>query len=195
MAGDFRFSYLLIKCRKVSGSDDTRNQVARKGSWVRIPSSPPLGNNTNPDDKLEFVLFFSNEYFGIKVDLNSKKKKLPGVSSLGFFYAQITPRARLAVEFGSFLRHRRTILSFSLTFAIAIERKRLNTHFAIETRITFNVVFATDNEIRIAVTNRGTLYIAECFHHIITTHLPPQCSAGRKKTCRCLHLPRRYGIL
>lgn len=40
---------------------------------------PPLGNNTNPDDKLEFVLFFSNEYFGIKVDLNGKKKKLPGV--------------------------------------------------------------------------------------------------------------------
>ena len=126
--GDFRFSCLLIKYRKVSGSDDTRNQVARKGSWVRIPSSPPLGNNTNPDDKLEFVLFFSNEYFGIKVDLNGKKKNQPGVSSLGFFYAQITPRARLAVEFGSFLRHHRTILSFSLTFAIAIERKRLNIH-------------------------------------------------------------------
>ena len=46
---------------------------------VRIPSSPPLVNNTNPDDKLEFVLFFSNEYFGIKVDLNGKKKNQPGV--------------------------------------------------------------------------------------------------------------------
>lgn len=57
----------------------TRNQVVRKGSWVRIPPSPPLGNNTNPDDKLEFVLFFSNEYFGIKVDLNGKKKNQPGV--------------------------------------------------------------------------------------------------------------------
>ena len=42
-------------------------------------SFPPLGNNTNPDDKLEFVLFFSNEYFGIKVDLNGKKKNQPGV--------------------------------------------------------------------------------------------------------------------
>ena len=31
--------------------------------------APPVENNTNPDDKLEFVLFFSNEYFGIKVDL------------------------------------------------------------------------------------------------------------------------------
>ena len=41
-------------------------------------SFPPLGNNTNPDDKLEFVLFFSNEYFGIKVDLNGKKKNQPG---------------------------------------------------------------------------------------------------------------------
>ena len=28
--GDFRFSYLLIKYRKVSGSDDTRNAVVRK---------------------------------------------------------------------------------------------------------------------------------------------------------------------
>ena len=27
MAGDFRFSYLLIKHRKVSGSDDTRKSV------------------------------------------------------------------------------------------------------------------------------------------------------------------------
>ena len=57
----------------------TRNQFARKRTRVRIPSSPPLGNNTNPDDKLEFVLFFSNEYFGIKVDLDGKKKKLLGV--------------------------------------------------------------------------------------------------------------------
>ena len=53
------------------------NGVTR--SWVRIPPLPPLGNNTNPDDKLEFVLFFSNEYFGIKVDLNGKKKNQPGV--------------------------------------------------------------------------------------------------------------------
>ena len=44
-----------------------------------LASVPPLGNNTNPDDKLEFVLFLSNEYFGIKVDLDGKKKKLPGV--------------------------------------------------------------------------------------------------------------------
>ena len=46
---------------------------------IYVTNAPPLGNNTNPDDKLEFVLFFSNEYFGIKVDLNGKKKKLPGV--------------------------------------------------------------------------------------------------------------------
>ena len=53
------------------------NGVTR--SWVRIPPLPPLVNNTNPDDKLEFVLFFSNEYFGIKVDLDGKKKNQPGV--------------------------------------------------------------------------------------------------------------------
>ena len=45
----------------------------------QIPVSPPLVNNTNPNGEAEFVLFFSNEYFGIKVDLNGKKNKLPGV--------------------------------------------------------------------------------------------------------------------
>ena len=49
------------------------------GCSVGIKKCPPLGNNTNPNDKLEFVLFFSNEYFGIKVDLNGKKKNQPGV--------------------------------------------------------------------------------------------------------------------
>ena len=42
---------------------------------IYVTNAPPLGNNTNPDDKLEFVLFFSNEYFGIKVDLNGKSDK------------------------------------------------------------------------------------------------------------------------
>ena len=41
--------------------------------------TPPLVNNTNPETKTEFVLFFSNEYFGIKVDLDGKKKNQPGV--------------------------------------------------------------------------------------------------------------------
>ena len=53
--------------------------MAFKRSPVRPRLSPPYANNTNPDDKLEFVLFFSNEYFGIKVDLNGKKKNQPGV--------------------------------------------------------------------------------------------------------------------
>ena len=55
------------------------NRVVFTGSGVRIPSLPPIVNNTNPDGKSEFVFFFSNEYFGIKVDLNSKMQKLPGV--------------------------------------------------------------------------------------------------------------------
>ena len=46
---------------------------------IYVTNAPRLANNTNPDDKLEFVLFFSNEYFGIKVDLNGKKKNQPGV--------------------------------------------------------------------------------------------------------------------
>ena len=56
---------------------------------VQIPPKKPqkylfhvprtLVNNTNPETKTEFVLFFSNEYFGIKVDLDGKKKNQPGV--------------------------------------------------------------------------------------------------------------------
>lgn len=48
MAGAFRFSYLLIKYRKVSGSDGTRNQFASNRTRVRIPPSPPkaLENTT-----------------------------------------------------------------------------------------------------------------------------------------------------
>ena len=55
------------------------NRVVFTGSGVRIPSLPPLVNNTNTETKTGFVLFFSNEYFGIKVDLDGKKKKQPGV--------------------------------------------------------------------------------------------------------------------
>ena len=56
----------------------TTNKISAIYS-IYVTNAPPLGNNTNPDDKLEFVLFFSNEYFGIKVDLNGKKKNQPGV--------------------------------------------------------------------------------------------------------------------
>lgn len=41
--------------------------------------TPPLENNTNPNDKLGVRIILSNEYFGIKVDLNGKKKNQPGV--------------------------------------------------------------------------------------------------------------------
>lgn len=39
----------------------------------------------HPNEKLECVYFFSNEYLGIKVDLNGKKKNQPGVQLLGSF--------------------------------------------------------------------------------------------------------------
>lgn len=38
------------------------------GTRVRIPSLPPLGNNTNLD--FGFVLFFAVDYFGIIVERN-----------------------------------------------------------------------------------------------------------------------------
>ena len=37
------------------------------GTRVRIPSLPPKGNNTNTESEKEFVLFFFNDFFGIKV--------------------------------------------------------------------------------------------------------------------------------
>ena len=46
---------------------------------IYVTNAPSLVNNTNPETKTEFVLFFSHEYFGIKVDLDGKKKKLPSV--------------------------------------------------------------------------------------------------------------------
>ena len=46
---------------------------------IYVANAPPLVNNTNTENNSEFVFFFSNEYFGIKVDLNGKMKKLPGV--------------------------------------------------------------------------------------------------------------------
>ena len=58
---------------------DSKSGVRSNAPRVRIPLSPPLVNNTNPETKTEFVLFFSNEYFGIKVDLDGKKKNQPGV--------------------------------------------------------------------------------------------------------------------
>ena len=35
----------------------------------RIPYAPPLGNNTNTETNSGFVLFFSNDYFGIRIEL------------------------------------------------------------------------------------------------------------------------------
>lgn len=43
------------------------NRVVFTGSGVRIPSLPPKGNNTNTESEKEFVLFFFNDFFGIKV--------------------------------------------------------------------------------------------------------------------------------
>ena len=40
-----------------------------------VTTSPPEGNNTNTSDELEFVLFFINDYFGLKV-IRYKNKKI-----------------------------------------------------------------------------------------------------------------------
>ena len=37
--------------------------------WVQVPPSAPNKNNTNPDGKSEFVLFFTRDYFGVKIPL------------------------------------------------------------------------------------------------------------------------------
>lgn len=42
---------------------------------IYVTTSLPEGNNTNTGDKLEFVLFFFNDYFGLKV-IRYKNKKV-----------------------------------------------------------------------------------------------------------------------
>lgn len=51
---------------------------ASKVHFLRIPLAPPLGNNTNPETKTEFVLFFSNEHFGMIIR-RWILKHMPGV--------------------------------------------------------------------------------------------------------------------
>jgi len=41
-------------------------QMLRACLSLRLRSSAPTNNNTNPDGKSEFVLFFTREYFGVK---------------------------------------------------------------------------------------------------------------------------------
>lgn len=42
---------------------------------VYVTTSLPKGNNTNTSDELEFVLFFFNDYFGLKVIRYKNKNK------------------------------------------------------------------------------------------------------------------------
>ena len=36
---------------------------------IYVTNAPPLVNNTNPETKTWFVLFFSNDYFSIGIEL------------------------------------------------------------------------------------------------------------------------------
>lgn len=56
-----------------------KDQRATKTS--RLPTLPPQASCAHPNEKSECVFFFSVEYFGIKVDLDGKKKKQPGVQA------------------------------------------------------------------------------------------------------------------
>ena len=58
--------------------------VLRSG---RIPSLPPKGNNTNTESEKEFVLFFFNDFFGIRIKKWIHIKHIAErIVSLGFFY-------------------------------------------------------------------------------------------------------------
>ena len=51
-------------------ADETDSKsVIRKGVWVRVPPPAPNKNKTNPRENLEFVLFFTRDYFGLKIKL------------------------------------------------------------------------------------------------------------------------------
>ena len=56
--GDFRFSYLLIKYRKVSGSDDTRKPFESNLTRVRIPFPPPIKTQIEYES-VRFRFFFA----------------------------------------------------------------------------------------------------------------------------------------
>ncbi len=48
-----------------SNAHDSKSCYAGMYTRVQIPFSAPLVNKTNPDDKLEFVLSLSKEFFAI----------------------------------------------------------------------------------------------------------------------------------
>ncbi len=41
-----------------------------------VIGSPPKGNNTNTEANSGFVLFFSNDYFGIRIEFNGRKNQI-----------------------------------------------------------------------------------------------------------------------
>ena len=80
MAGDFKFSYLLIKYRKVSENDDTRNQFASNHVWVWESDSHCLCYNVDTikmcpatafkKKELITTAYFSQRELGKKVYCN-----------------------------------------------------------------------------------------------------------------------------
>ena len=55
---------------------------------VGVYRVPPKGNNTNTETNSGFVLFFSNDYFGIRIELWILTTIAGRKQSLGFFYAE-----------------------------------------------------------------------------------------------------------
>ena len=67
---------------------DSKSCYGRNRTGVQIPISPPKGNNTNTETNSGFVLFFSNDYFGIRIELWILTTIAGRKQSLGFFYAE-----------------------------------------------------------------------------------------------------------
>ena len=53
------------------GMADAADSKSADGDIVRVqvPPSAPNKNKTNPRENLEFVLFFTRDYFGLKIKL------------------------------------------------------------------------------------------------------------------------------
>ena len=59
------YAILHLACGRGGTGRRVRLRGVWETVWVQVPSTAPNKNNTNPDGKSEFVLFFTRDYYGL----------------------------------------------------------------------------------------------------------------------------------